>query len=579
MKAANDNARERHRAMTATGKTLRILLLLITVATPAVQAAVTASVDRDRVSLGDSLRLVISSSDDEDISDLDARPLLDDFEILQRSSSSNTSIVNGRATRSRTITLEISPRREGTLRIPPLTAGGRQTPLILISVGPAPSLAAADETVLFEAEVDREQVYVQGQLVLTLRVQQAVNLDARSITELQLDDAFVKPLEQRSFQRSLNGRPWLVHEVRYAIFPEQSGTLEIPAQTFTARESQPRRSLFDLGSSGRPIRRSSEAISIEVLPRPAGFPGSTWLPARALTLEETWSVPPEQLQAGESATRTIRIRGEGLQGAQLPPILVPPVDGLKFYPDQPAIADVEDGNGLVGERVDSAALVPTRSGRWEIPEIRIPWWDTQSREVKYAVVPARTLEISAPAVAAGMPALAGDAGPIEITPLQAQPAAGGSAGLPWMLVAIISSAGWVLTLAALLVLLLRSSRKAGRAVDEARADTAGEAKLYKDLMAACAANQPREARRALIAWVARREENPGITTLAQAARALGGDDNALQAAIDELDTASYGNGAGDWHARSLQPLLQEARRKHRAGTPGSGATRLTLYPA
>ena len=127
--------------------------------------------------------------------------------------------------------------------------------------------------------------------------------DDRNITQLELDDAFVRPLEQNSFQRTINGRPWLVHEIRYAIFPEHSGTLEIPSQRFSARESTPRRSLFDLGGGGRQVRRSTEPLTIEVLPRPDSFPGSEWLPAGELTLEESWSTPPEALKVGESATR------------------------------------------------------------------------------------------------------------------------------------------------------------------------------------------------------------------------------------------------------------------------------------
>ncbi len=86
-------------------------------------------------------------------------------------------------------------------------------------VGAAPDTHTGDQTVVFEAEVDQHNVYVQGQIILTLRVQQAVNLEGRSISELKLDNAFVKPLEQHSFQRTIDGRQWLVDELRYAIFP------------------------------------------------------------------------------------------------------------------------------------------------------------------------------------------------------------------------------------------------------------------------------------------------------------------------------------------------------------------------
>ena len=59
---------------------------------------------------------------------------------------------------------------------------------------------------LFSAELDRDSVYVQQQVLLTLRIQQAIALDDRSVTELKLDGAFVKPLGQNSFQRDDGSR-------------------------------------------------------------------------------------------------------------------------------------------------------------------------------------------------------------------------------------------------------------------------------------------------------------------------------------------------------------------------------------
>jgi hypothetical protein len=77
-----------------------LALLLAAVSANIAQSAVTATVDRNRISLGDTLRLQITASDDEEITDRELQPLLQDFEILQRSSSSNTSIINGRVSHS-----------------------------------------------------------------------------------------------------------------------------------------------------------------------------------------------------------------------------------------------------------------------------------------------------------------------------------------------------------------------------------------------------------------------------------------------------------------------------------------------
>ena len=91
--------------MTAIGKyTLRWLMLVLTLLAggPAL-AEVTASLDRDQAAMGDTLQLTISADGNENINNIDLRPLLKDFEILRRSTSSSTRIINGQTTRTREV--------------------------------------------------------------------------------------------------------------------------------------------------------------------------------------------------------------------------------------------------------------------------------------------------------------------------------------------------------------------------------------------------------------------------------------------------------------------------------------------
>ncbi|WP_157976402.1 BatD family protein [Parahaliea mediterranea] len=565
------------------------LALLPLLAQPAL-AALQARVDRQQVAMGDTLRLEITATAGEDLGAIDLTPVQRDFDILQRSSSSSVNIVNGQRSENRQLVLEITPRRQGQLTISPLASANARTLPLQVEVGPQPERPAGDAQVLFEAEVDRSQVYVQGQLLLTLRLQQAVNLDNRSVTELKIDNAFVKPLEQKSFQRTVNGRPWLVHEIRYAIFPEQSGTLEIPAQTFSARESQPRRSLFDRGS-GPLLRRSTEPLSIEVLPRPGNWPaGTTWLPARNLRIEETWSVPPEQLQAGESATRTVRISGEGLQGAQLPPTLFPAQAGLRYYPDQPQIAETEGGNGLIGQRVDSAALVPAAPGHYRIPEIRIPWWDTERGELREAVLPARDIAVSA---APGLnqelnqgqgqtaPGTAAPAAPAKDRSAPASMvAAAGEPGELWLWrgLAAFGALGWLLAGWLWWHARRRGARGNNGPHHGATPDTPagpGESRAYKQLMAACASNQAGAARKALLDWAGSlypQARGPALATLVERANSP-----AFASAVSQLEQALFAPGDGNWDgsklAQSAKALRPQLRRQDGADQPG-----LSLYP-
>jgi hypothetical protein len=573
MKAVKDRKTENSETMRPIGSALRVVLVLLALASSTfARAELIASVERDRIAMGDVIRLTIAATANEPINNIDLRPLVNDFDILQRSNSSSTKVINGVRTSSREVQLDITPKREGTLRIPALPVGRNKTNFLLVAVGPA-TTASGDPLVSFEVEVDTDNVCVHGQVVLTLRIQQAINLDNRSVSEFTLDDAFVKPLEQQSFQRTIDGRPWLVHEIRYAIFPEKSGTLTIPAQTFSARESQPKRSMFDLGGTGKQLNRTSKTLTLTVKPRPDSYPQATWLPTRELTITEQWSTPPEQLRVGESTTRRVIISAEGLQGAQLPPTLFPATAGLKYYPDQPVIKDEESGSGLLGFREDSAALVPAQQGDWQIPEVRIPWWDTQAEKLRYAVLPARTITVRAslnvsnpvlplaPQPQASAPAF--DTGPITITTT-------GSNTLVWQMIAVISSLGWLLTIAYLIF-----KRKKPTSADAQMQENPSEARAMKQLLAACVTNNAPATREQLVKWAAALYPDRAVHSLDQIESVFS--DAELNGQITQLNQSLYSTSGNDWSGKELA-LIVKRLRKQNSGAGNKAQDQMRLYP-
>jgi hypothetical protein len=575
---------------------LPTLLLMLLMQVPAAYAGVSATVDRRNIAMGETLMLVIASDAAEDPAATDLSPLERDFDILQRSSSSSMQIINGQSQRSRELRLELLPQREGTVQIPPLDVDGVRTEAIQIEVSAAPPAASADQDVIFSAEVDTDSVYVQQQVVLTLRVEQAINLDERSVSELELEqDAFITPLGQNSYQRNSGGKRWLVNELRFAIFPQQSGTLTIPAQTFVARERRPSRSLFDL-SSGPRLQRRSQPIEIAVKPRPATFPGTDWLPAQQLSIEEQWSEDPEQLAVGQSLTRTVIVRAQGLQGAQLPPLLFSPQQGLKYYPDQPSIEDSESDQGVIGMRVDSAALVPVQPGSYALPEVRIPWWDTSTDSLRYATLPARTLRVSAAPQAAGSGVADTDPAPGATGP--AEPSAN-RAGLEgsvtdttvnstalrsWQLATAVCAAGWLLSTLLWWRRRARSQPSGTLATGPGghTADSEDEKAAWRQLREACTRRDASGAHRALQQWLRqcadyRRAENPRQYVSRRQADAL------LQA-MDTLERTLYAAAAdrASWDGRALlqaAEALRATNKQRGTGDRGNRAGELApLYP-
>ena len=222
--------------------------------------------------------------------------------------------------------------------------------------------------VFIDASLDHDSVYVQAQAILTLRIYHSVSLyDDSSLTPLQIPDARIEQLgESRTYEKVINGLRHGVIEMRYAIFAQHSGELKIPAQIFSATlvDAQPSQDPTPQGpKQGKLIRVSSTEIPLTVKAKPLDYPPDVpWLPARSLSLSESWNPEPDHSQVGDSLTRSLTIKAEGLSSSQLAPLPTTDVNGLRRYPDQPILGNKNGERGLIGSREDRDALVPTRSG-------------------------------------------------------------------------------------------------------------------------------------------------------------------------------------------------------------------------
>lgn len=518
-----------------------VVVALLLLWAPVSSARLVAKVDRVDIALGETLRLTLIGDAGERPDEVDLAALERDFNILDSSTATNARLVNGDQSITRTLELELAPLREGLVTIPSFSSGGRSSTPIAIKVSAAPDIDAGDARVLFDSEVDRTSVYVQAQLLLTVTLQQAMPLDQRDVTPPVIPGAQLEMLEQRSFQRQLNGRLWQVIELRYAVFPQQSGTLVIPEFTFTGREVLPGRSL--LGARlGRRIAINTQPISVEVKPVPSSFPGDVWLPARKLEVSELWSKPPESLVLGDSSTRTFQLSAKGLLGSTLPPVnsldAGAVLDGLRFYPGEERIDQTETAAGLTGQRQQSEALVPSQPGSWQLPERVIPWWNTESDRLEYARIPGRRIEVRPTN-------LSND----TITDATLPSALEGKATVhanPWLIGT--AAAGWLLALGMALVLWRQGRQPNGQASSSVSStDPESLRRALVALRLACQQNDPAAARKALLAWGHHRYSIP-ISNLNHLSTLTS---SALATQIEQLNAALYGKEGVAWQGQSL----------------------------
>lgn len=360
--------------------------------------ALSAFVDTNEVTLTEIFTLTIRV----DNSLGNARPSLAglrEFEqignISTRSSYTN---INGTVQSFVDYIIRLRPLATGTLTIPSFRIGGESTAPIRITVGEADQVSSAGSDEIFiTSSVSKERVYVQEQLLYTIKLYYSISFDqGAQLTSPQVADSVVQQLgSDETYSEIRDGIRYNVTERNFVIFPQSSGALTIPPVYFTATVGR-RGGLtrfFNNRTSVREINLASSSHNIDVLAKPASFPGQTWLPATNVSVEESWSGPLENLTVGESVTRNIRITATGLSSSLLPGFTYEDMAGLKFYPDQPEREDSANELGVTGSRAEGTAIVPSETGEFNIPEVIIPWWNTATDNLELAVVPARTLTV------------------------------------------------------------------------------------------------------------------------------------------------------------------------------------------
>jgi hypothetical protein len=525
-------------------------------------AELVASVDRTRLNSGETVELTLETSDVTQFGKPDLTALEPLFEVRGTRQVNQLTTINGdsRATTRWIITL--LPRQNGSVVIAPLKLGDVQSQPITLQVVESETrdTTGTQAPVFIEASLDQSSVYVQAQAILTLRIYHSVSLyDDSNLTPLQIPDARIEQLgESRTYEKDINGLRHGVIELRYAIYPQHSGQLTIPAQIFSATlvDPQPAQDIeAQVPKSGKLMRVSSAELLLTVKAKPASYPADIpWLPARSLSLSESWNPEPDHPQVGDSLTRSLTLKAEGLASSQLPPLPGTDVNGLRRYPDQPVLGNQHSERGLVGSREDREALVPVHSGDIELPAVDVVWWNTFEDHLEHTSLPARTLSV------------ANNPGLIVDTP----------AGVPAVISAADNEALWwwklstlILACTTLMGFGLWWRARWQPAILRAAQTGPSPRTLLDDLKRACQANDTHATRQALDAWARQQPE----TLADMAARFV-----PLSDALDGLNGALYSETGQHWQGEELWRAIRTIPIAERTQDPLGDSGLPPLYP-
>ena len=533
-----------------------ILMILLLISQQILATTIQVETDRNPVNLNESFKITFTANETPD-DDPDFRSLEQNFSILNQSSGSSSSWINGKSTKILQWSLTVMAKHAGNLMIPAVKFGHDASSALQISVTEAVNNKAStnDEDIFLEVEATSKNIYIQSQVLYTLRLYTRVDLSQARLDEPELADAVIERLGDDSrFNTQVNGLDYSVTERKYAIFPQKSGKLTIKPLTLTAEiisNNRPNFNGFFNSQATKTKRIESKAISLDVKPAPASFTGKHWLSAQQLVFKQEWSGDIKHLKIGEPLTRTLTLLAKGATVSQLPELNTAiSNDQLKAYPDQPVLQEQKKTDGVIAFREEKIALILSQAGDYQLPAIQIPWFNTENQKMEMAEIPETTLTAFAGAQPlVNTPQITSvNSQAINTTPtINTVPETNF-----WMWLSLCLATTWLITV----IVFLKARTKSEQLIKDVDVNT-DISDAIKALKKACTQNDATAAKNALIAW--------GNLTFNQST--LGGIadfcDARLRDELLNLNHSLYGQASSEWQGKKLFQAFTENKARQK----------------
>lgn len=534
----------------------------------------TAKVDSPVVALGQPLTLTITADDNvSETPDLSA--LQQNFHVYSTSVSRQTTYNNGQKSASTTWHIGLTPLNAGKQEIPAVKIGDESTlPLSLeVSTDAQPAGSGAnvqtDEVFTIDGHLlnTGNKFYVQQQILYNVIVTDDGTLQSgEPVFQTTADTWMVKSLGDPEIA-SVNhqGRRLRMITFKYALFPQKSGLMSIPAVTFRgqALSSDLSPSGFDPFGNGlfninvnlsgifnvsKPVNLFFPAQKIEILPVPSDFRGQWWLPAENVRLISDWT-ENNTYKVGDAMTREIIMQADGVTESQLPEIKFSASPDWKQYPQKPLRQEKAQNNGLLSVQKINVIYIPQKSGSLNLPEISVNWFNVKTGKMETAVIAPETINI---APANNQPEMAET---LEIVdqpqtqPISEAVSKKSKTYAPWL---------WILPAFVLGALV---SWLAFRPIRRKDVKPECETRRYPDFIIQKAyQNDYRSLRDALVSWAVGRYPEHSVNNLKDVAQAAADPDFEKQ--IDLLLSKLYqANSSEVWNAKIFVDAFQKVARQ------------------
>ena len=296
-------------------------------------------------------------------------------------------VVGGKRLSSHPVKIQVSGHAQRTNGAPNMHGQNSYDQPRMRSAGSA--ISGSD--LFIKVSANKKRVHEQEPILLTYKVYTQVELTQLEgkMPDLKGFHTQEVPLpQQKTFHtETVNGRPYkCVTWSQYVMYPQMTGSLEIPSITFKGivvqqnRNVDPMEAFFNGGSGYIEVKKDIKApgitLQVDPLPqRPANFSGGVG------KFNISASLDKKEVKAGEPITLRVVVGGIGNLKLLKQPVVNFPKDFDKYD------AKVTDktrltANGVEGNMVYDFLAVPRNQGSYTIPSVELTYYDTSKNAYK-----------------------------------------------------------------------------------------------------------------------------------------------------------------------------------------------------
>ncbi len=382
---------------------------------------VDAYVDQTKIGTSDQLTLTLEISGEK--ANNVRTPQLPDIKGFRvsgpsTSSSSSYSLINGKMTSEvkQKYIYTLIPKKTGNFLIPPISVKfGKQTyttdpiniKVVQGSTEPAPPTSSRlrnnrnstttssnlEDNLFVRTKISNKSPYKDEPILVEYTLYTRYDISNLSFgndpafTGFWKEDVFT-PTQISFSRKNLDGMLYNTMLMRsIALFPTQTGTLEIPALELLVDIRTQSNSFFDFGSTKRySIKSKSEKIKVKELPetgKPSGFINAVG------NFNVSSQISESQLKVGDSFTYTLKLSGKGnLKQFDIPKL--PEIKHLRFL--EPEITTNINKDMISGSKTIKYLVIAQEKGTFDIPAIEFSYFDVQQQ--KYVTKRSKQFKIS-----------------------------------------------------------------------------------------------------------------------------------------------------------------------------------------